>query len=1000
MAALRAFDVGPVVDGQTVFVKGYYAVGDLGGGNFRWDATSTATDDSGMYIVPDSNPAAGRWIRFLNGEAFNVKMWGAKSDMVFSDPDHWVDGAGTDNAPMFNRAIQSIAGQQVFNHSRELIFPHGAYLVKDTIYLWANMKYSTDGALNSTFVWMSSGVNKDIFVSRNASGAIDRMNRPPPAASGTVPDGYYQTVGDDHALKFDGMVIAYCGFNDAQPPDAGIVSYTSQTGYSCFVWCHPGEGSELNNLYTWGGKYGIRTIGGGAPGPYVRRVSAWHPAKAGFGYEAIKNWFRVDGSWVLKKDGAGNIFSLDNPSCDYRAWNWSGGMVHIQDNAGSVYLKGPKFEGIARNGVVCVEYGPDDWTIGQIDIQGGTFNCGILGAVADYNNVWSSAVTFNKIQDTGTYGAAIYSGNYDMPTVTIDKVNMYQVKYLVEDRVNDYRWGIRSLGLDQGRCNRRFTYNGRRTLASGVAHSSYFKPFVSTEDTSVIQFRPDKTGWWRIATATNYNFGGTFEINGVYSDSTSFNVSCPTWLESGSAREVELSLNRSPNVKSKTSTYNQKHVTKARAYLAYGPKGANYESGYTCYLDVYVDKPLWTNPAWTGVNSEESFIYDFLYITSRTENRYADSRDESSFIKPIFLGTGKIDYSGFNPNDPNLYSFGQLDFENQGFVCNDGSPVGAHLKMGDEHIFVDNNGVLKRYNQGAQVIIVDNQNAQTYTDYRAFFTSGGGGVEYILRSHTGNLRDAITTPRVFVSPYETGNGIGALFSATPFYLTGITVVNAGSGYNKNPSMTDGHKILFEEDYGNEIMASRRLYANDVFYITNPSANSRIISGSGFYTSLFVGDRLVGPNNSNYLIDYVVDDKVAIISPFYPAAVTNGMFRRAGYSLVKQETGFYHAVTDVKISLLHDTPWHSGSGFTKLVVRSTNGATVAEIARTGMSGVLQPPISFYWPVIGTGGFGGALENNAGLEAVFVNNSNVITPPTGSGIARITVYSVKNKVGIAY
>lgn len=48
---------------SSVSVLGYFAAGDGGGGSFRWNAVSTTADDGGTWIIPNSAPANGRWIR-------------------------------------------------------------------------------------------------------------------------------------------------------------------------------------------------------------------------------------------------------------------------------------------------------------------------------------------------------------------------------------------------------------------------------------------------------------------------------------------------------------------------------------------------------------------------------------------------------------------------------------------------------------------------------------------------------------------------------------------------------------------------------------------------------------------------------------------------------------------------------------------------------------------------------------------------------------------------
>jgi hypothetical protein len=68
---------------DTVIVRGYWTVGDGGGGSFHWDATSTETEDYGIHIVPD-DAAGGRWVRDYDGK-LNVRYFGAVGDGTTDD---------------------------------------------------------------------------------------------------------------------------------------------------------------------------------------------------------------------------------------------------------------------------------------------------------------------------------------------------------------------------------------------------------------------------------------------------------------------------------------------------------------------------------------------------------------------------------------------------------------------------------------------------------------------------------------------------------------------------------------------------------------------------------------------------------------------------------------------------------------------------------------------------------------------------------------------------
>jgi hypothetical protein len=81
LAELKAQAAGFV---PCVTVLGYYASGDGGAGNFYWDAEATAPDNGGTILLPDSNPAQGRWKRLVEG-SLSAKWFGAKGDGINDD---------------------------------------------------------------------------------------------------------------------------------------------------------------------------------------------------------------------------------------------------------------------------------------------------------------------------------------------------------------------------------------------------------------------------------------------------------------------------------------------------------------------------------------------------------------------------------------------------------------------------------------------------------------------------------------------------------------------------------------------------------------------------------------------------------------------------------------------------------------------------------------------------------------------------------------------------
>lgn len=84
VAALKAIPVAARRDGMVVFLKGYYAPGDLGGGQVEYVASSTADPDDGAVFQPDVG--AGRFHRRETDEITTLEF-GAKGDGAADDHD-------------------------------------------------------------------------------------------------------------------------------------------------------------------------------------------------------------------------------------------------------------------------------------------------------------------------------------------------------------------------------------------------------------------------------------------------------------------------------------------------------------------------------------------------------------------------------------------------------------------------------------------------------------------------------------------------------------------------------------------------------------------------------------------------------------------------------------------------------------------------------------------------------------------------------------------------
>lgn len=95
VAALRA--LAPPVRRTMVYLEGYYAQGDGGGGALMWIPASTKSDNGGTVFLPSSAPANGRWERGETSGFIPAGWFGAMGD--------WNGTTGTDNSALFVAAL-------------------------------------------------------------------------------------------------------------------------------------------------------------------------------------------------------------------------------------------------------------------------------------------------------------------------------------------------------------------------------------------------------------------------------------------------------------------------------------------------------------------------------------------------------------------------------------------------------------------------------------------------------------------------------------------------------------------------------------------------------------------------------------------------------------------------------------------------------------------------------------------------------------------------------
>jgi len=126
MTALRALVVS---DGASVtWLRGYSEAFDGGEGIFVYDSTSSASDNVGTIVAPDSG--SGRWRRLTFGEPHNVKWYGATGN------------GSTDD---------TVALQRALDNSLSILVPAGTYKVTDDLTLRDGHRIVGVGRTNTIF---------------------------------------------------------------------------------------------------------------------------------------------------------------------------------------------------------------------------------------------------------------------------------------------------------------------------------------------------------------------------------------------------------------------------------------------------------------------------------------------------------------------------------------------------------------------------------------------------------------------------------------------------------------------------------------------------------------------------------------------------------------------------------------------------------------------------------------------------------------------------------
>ena len=380
IAEMQSLDPTTLGNTNGFLVLGYYTPGDRGGGVFQWQPASTMTPDGGHYIMSSNlyfnNPSApGRWVRMLNGETANVKMWGAKGDNVNDD----------------TTAIQNALNAcWEFGWTQEILLPTGEYKVTNTLIFWNVTHIRGEGPQN-TWVVMPKGVQHDIFCSINAYRALYPTN---------------VAVDWDHGLLFENMAVAFAG----DPVNNPVSDLDRNTNNSCLIIANPGEAMEIRNCFFQNGGYGIRCLGAGAPGLRVTDVTSMYPYVGGIDVEPLPG----------QTSTGINTFVYKGISGDYQ-WNDAGAqpggasLIRFYNADVVATIESIKAEGQWGGGVV--QYGSAVGS-GSVSIDNASCNMG------------ANSTNFVFPPDF-----LVINQPY-APHVTLHNISLYSERYLINDLVS------------------------------------------------------------------------------------------------------------------------------------------------------------------------------------------------------------------------------------------------------------------------------------------------------------------------------------------------------------------------------------------------------------------------------------------------------------------------------------------------------------------------------------------------------------------------------------
>lgn len=500
IAELEIINTSGLSSTNAVFVQGYYIAGDRGGGMFRWHSGSTGTPDGGRFLCSSNSlSGSGRWERILHGEVANVKMWGAKGDIVNLSPT-WVSGA-TDDYIAIQNALNSCntTGPDGLAWTAEILFPAGWYKVTNTLIMHGGLMRLRGETARMCVLVMPLGIQRDILRSEVANTAITNNS-----CSGLFDDYIRIEDLDFNFATASGNYSSECDHN---------------TNNAAIVICNPDEGTTIRNVSTGGGGYGIRCFGGGQGAPAAfRDVVCSDAAIAGISVEACPGSDRALGHVII--DGVTGDHRYDesrDSACLVRLWNF----------VGEASIDGVDAEGLYGGGVILHKF-PES--------SSGWNWASPMGLLSIRNANGSFGTSFSGYTTTNDF--LVLTGGQRTASATLENINLADAG-LIRDQVtgrNITPYDATASGLLQGVCRIPASYEAFND-GGGYVRSRFV---VGTK--LLYSFAPTNTGWYRLMSApcTGARIGGRISITSL-NESSEF---IPDVLAFGGATAGQIIVSR------------------------------------------------------------------------------------------------------------------------------------------------------------------------------------------------------------------------------------------------------------------------------------------------------------------------------------------------------------------------------------------------------------------------------------------------------------------------